>query len=180
MAFQGLSLLTLSSVLPSLRPPKCVNDDKTCGLNHFQTVFFYFALYLIALAQGGHKPCTQAFGADQFDEKDPEESISRSSFFNWWYFGISLGTAVTITILNYVQDYISWALGFSLPLISMGLALILFLLGTKTYRFYKLEGENPFHRIGKSFVSLVKSRTAPSHALTRRQTSTSDELDHTK
>ncbi|XP_020589214.1 LOW QUALITY PROTEIN: uncharacterized protein LOC110030699 [Phalaenopsis equestris] len=176
----GLGLLTLSSLLPNLRPPKCIIDGKACSPNHFQTGFFYFALYLVALAQGGHKPCTQAFGADQFDENDPEEYISRSSFFNWWYCGICLGTAVTIIILNYVQDNISWALGFSIPCISMVLALILFLLGTKTYRFYELEGENPFHRIGKSFVTLVKSHMATSHGLTGSQTSVSDEFDHTE
>ncbi|KAH0470680.1 hypothetical protein IEQ34_000403 [Dendrobium chrysotoxum] len=161
----GLGLLTLSSVLPSLHPPKCsITDGKACSPNNFQIGFFYFALYLVALAQGGHKPCTQAFGADQFDEKDPDESISRSSFFNWWYCGLCLGAAVTIIILNYVQDNISWALGFGIPFIAMGLALILFLLGTKKYRFYKMEGESPFLRIGKSLVALVKSRMVSSHA----------------
>ncbi|KAK8928744.1 putative peptide/nitrate transporter [Platanthera zijinensis] len=171
----GLGLLTLSSVLPSLYPPKCsVSDVGTCAPNNFQVGFFYFAIYLVALAQGGHKPCTQAFGADQFDENDPQESISRSSFFNWWYASLCLGSAVTIILLNYVQDNISWALGFGIPLVSMGLALILFLLGTKMYRFYQLEGESPFLRIGKSFVTLVKKRMAPSHGLTGSQTSTSD------
>ncbi|XP_020688805.1 protein NRT1/ PTR FAMILY 5.10-like [Dendrobium catenatum] len=161
----GLGLLTLSSVLPILHPTKCsITDGKACSPNHFQIGFFYFALYLVALAQGGHKPCAQAFGADQFDEKDPVESISRSSFFNWWYCGLCLGGTVTIIILSYVQDNISWALGFGIPFIAMGLALILFLLGTKTYRFYQMEGESPFRRIGKSLVALVKSRMVSSHA----------------
>ncbi|XP_020572723.1 LOW QUALITY PROTEIN: uncharacterized protein LOC110019420 [Phalaenopsis equestris] len=171
----GLGLLTLSSVLPSLRPPKCMNDDKACSPNYFQTGFFYFALYLVAIAQGGHKPCTEAFGADQFDEKDPEESISRSSFFNWWYCGLCFGVTVTTIFLNYVQDNISWAVGYGISFISMGLALILFVLGTKTYRFYQLEGESPFLRIGKTLVALLKSWMVSSHA-------SSDEggLDRTK
>lgn len=175
-------MLTLSSMLPSLRPPKCsIDDDKACRPNHFQTGFFYFALYLVALAQGGHKPCTQAFGADQFDEKDPEENLSRSSFFNWWYCGLCLATAVTIIFLNYVQDNISWTLGFGITFIAMGFALILFLLGTKTYRFFQLEGESPFIRIGKSLLVLIRSRMVPSHSLSGSWTPTSDEgagIDH--
>ncbi|XP_020593542.1 protein NRT1/ PTR FAMILY 5.10 [Phalaenopsis equestris] len=162
----GIGLLTLSSILPRLRPPKCsINDGKACGPNHFQIGFFYFALYLAALGQGGHKPCTQAFGADQFDEKDPEENISRSSFFNWSYYGLCLGATVSIIILNCVQDNISWALGFGIPCIAMGLALLLFLLGTKTFRFYQVEGETPFFRIGKSLVALFKGRMVSSHLL---------------
>ncbi|PKA64770.1 putative peptide/nitrate transporter [Apostasia shenzhenica] len=155
----GLGLLTLSSVLPNLRPPKCsINKGSSCSPAHFQVGFFYFALYLVALAQGGHKPCTQAFGADQFDEKDPKESVSRSSFFNWWYCGLCFGTGVTLIVLNYVQDNISWALGFGIPLIAMGLALLIFLLGTKVYRFHQLEGKSPYARIGRSIFALVKSR----------------------
>ncbi|XP_020600275.1 protein NRT1/ PTR FAMILY 5.10-like isoform X2 [Phalaenopsis equestris] len=162
----GLGLLTLSSVLPSLCSPKCsIDDHKACRPNYFQVGFFYFSLYLVALAQGGHKPCTQAFGADQFDEKDPEESLSRSSFFNWWYCGLCLSMALTIILLNYVQDNISWALGFGIPFFAMGLALILFFLGTKTYRFYQLGGESPFLRIGKSLLAIVKSWIVSSQAL---------------
>ncbi|KAL0928768.1 hypothetical protein M5K25_000689 [Dendrobium thyrsiflorum] len=178
----GLGLLTLSAVLPSLRQPKCsIHDGNACGPNHFQIGFFYLALYLVALAQGGHKPCTQAFGADQFDENDPGESFSRSSFFNWWYCGLCLSTTVTIILLSYVQDNIGWALGFGIPFTAMGLALVLFLLGTDKYRFYQLEGESPFLRIGKSLVALVKRWMVSSPALIGSLTPTSDEgagIDH--
>ncbi|XXG43898.1 hypothetical protein AAC387_Pa01g3833 [Persea americana] len=83
----GLGMLTLSATLRSLRPPDC--DIKTLStsscpsLTRFQVVFFFLSLYAAALALGGLKPCAQAFRADQFDPRDPKESKSKSSFFNW-------------------------------------------------------------------------------------------------
>ncbi|XP_047947414.1 protein NRT1/ PTR FAMILY 5.10-like isoform X1 [Salvia hispanica] len=97
--------------------------------------FFFVSLYLIALGQGAYKPCITAFGADQFDEQDPLELRSRSSFFNWWYFGLSAGPLVPLLALNYVQDNISWVIGFGIPCVSQVIALVVFLLGRKSYRY---------------------------------------------
>ncbi|KAL5558426.1 hypothetical protein UlMin_034637 [Ulmus minor] len=142
----GLALLTLSTILPSL------------GASQFQVILFFFALYLIAFAQGGHKPCVQAFGADQFDGNDPEECKARGSFFNWWYFGICIGSLFTVTVLSYIQDNISWALGFGIPCIAMIAALVIFLLGTKTYRYGVIQdGKKPFLSIGKVFVAAFRN-----------------------
>ncbi|KAM2811799.1 hypothetical protein COP1_044399 [Malus domestica] len=143
----GLGLLTLSAVLPS---------------SDIQVVFF-FSLYLVAVAQGGHKPCVQAFGADQFDVSDPEDCKAKSSFFNWWYFGICAGTSMTLTVLTYIQDNLGWGLGFGIPCIVMVFALLLFLLGTRTYRYSsKGDEESPFVRIGKVFVAALRNwRTTP-------------------
>ncbi|XP_072998903.1 protein NRT1/ PTR FAMILY 5.10-like [Typha latifolia] len=159
----GLGMLTFSSVLPSFQPPECgdnILNLKGCSPSPLQVGFFYISLYSVAFAQGGHKPCVQAFGADQFDANDPKECISKSSFFNWWYFGMCGGTALTLLFLNYIQDNIGWGLGFGLPCIVMFFALLVFLLGTRTYRYYTLEEENPFARIGTAFVALAKSRRA--------------------
>lgn len=153
---QGLSLLTFSTILPVT-----TSDGEVARP---QLIFFFFSLYLVALAQGGHKPCVQAFGADQFDVNDPEECKARSSFFNWWYFAFSAGLFVTLFILNYVQDNVGWVLGFGIPCIAMLTALVIFLIGTWTYRFsIRREERGPFLRIGRVFIVAVNNwRITPS------------------
>ncbi|KAJ3677979.1 hypothetical protein LUZ60_001782 [Juncus effusus] len=153
----ALVMLTLSSTLPFLRPPNCTEiESPNCSVSLFQLLFFYFSLYLVAIAQSGHKPCVQAFGADQFDQNDPDEKASRSSFFNWWYFGMCGGNVFTVSILNYIQDNVGWGLGFGIPCVVMFCALLIFLSGTKTYRFYPIQKESPFARVGKSILELIR------------------------
>lgn len=109
--------------------------DRQGSPDELDIVFFFVSLYLIALGQGAYKPCITAFGADQFDERDPSELRSRSSFFNWWYFGICAGPLLALMALNYIQDNISWVIGFGIPCISQVIALIVFILGRKSYRY---------------------------------------------
>ncbi|KAM3410649.1 hypothetical protein ACQJBY_002713 [Aegilops geniculata] len=134
----GLGMLALSSMFssPSQQCKLTADGRQACPRSSLQTAFFYVSLYLVAIAQSGHKPCVQAFGADQFDATDPAESLARGSFFNWWYFGICGSATVTIALMSYVQDNVSWGIGFGVPCVVMVLALAVFLVGTKTYRFY--------------------------------------------
>ncbi|KAE8647919.1 hypothetical protein Csa_000214 [Cucumis sativus] len=156
----GLGFLTVYATLPSPDISACQETENslTCSPNLVQVILFFFSLYLVAFAQGGHKPCVQAFGADQFDGQHPEESKAKSSFFNWWYFGISLASLFTVNIMSYVQDYLSWSLGFGIPCIAMVFALAIFLLGTRTYRFSNRgDEENPFVRIGRVFITAIRN-----------------------
>ncbi|KAJ8650614.1 hypothetical protein MRB53_003637 [Persea americana] len=168
----GLGLLTLSAALHSLQPAACEIENlstSSCpSRTRFQVVFFFFSLYVVALAEGGHKPCVQAFGADQFDPHNPEESKSKSSFFNWWYFGVCSGNVISLWILNYIQDNLSWGLGFGVPCISMMVALAVFLLGTKTYRYYVKEKKDPFMSILVVFVAATHKRQGPSSSTDRK------------
>ncbi|XP_022718285.1 protein NRT1/ PTR FAMILY 5.10-like isoform X3 [Durio zibethinus] len=153
-------------MLTSLSNSDCQNTNNitSCSTPKILVFSFNFSLYLVAIGQGGHKPCVQAFGADQFDGNDPKESIAKSSFFNWWYFTLSVGVNLSLVIIVYIQDNLSWALGFGILCIVMLVALLVFLLGTKTYRYsVKVNEGNPFTRIGQVFVLAVKNRhNAPS------------------
>uniref|UniRef100_M8CDJ5 Peptide transporter PTR2 n=1 Tax=Aegilops tauschii TaxID=37682 RepID=M8CDJ5_AEGTA len=154
---QGLGMLALSSMFssPSEQCKLTADGRQACPRSSLQTAFFYVSLYLVAIAQSGHKPCVQAFGADQFDATDPAESLARGSFFNWWYFGICGSATVTIALMSYVQDNVSWGIGFGVPCVVMVLALAVFLLGTKTYRFYDNSGDGKgagvFSRVVEAF-----------------------------
>ncbi|XP_050213768.1 protein NRT1/ PTR FAMILY 5.10-like [Mercurialis annua] len=159
----GLGLLTLSAVLPSFSASDCSSTKPvaSCSPNMIQVVLFFSSLYLVALGQGGHKPCVQAFGADQFDGQDPKECKAKSSFFNWWYFCMCGGTMISLSVLNYIQDNLNWGLGFGIPCVMMIIALVVFLLGTKTYRYSaKVEERSAFQRIGRVFLATIRNRRA--------------------
>ncbi|KAF7123290.1 hypothetical protein RHSIM_Rhsim12G0006400 [Rhododendron simsii] len=164
----GLGLLTLSAMLPSISSLDCQNGAEiiSCPPLWFQEILFFFSLYLVAVALGGHKPCVLAFGADQFDGQDSEESKSKSSFFNWWALGVISGPTVALLFLNYIQDNLSWGLGFGIPCISMVIALVVFLIGARTYRYtIKSQEKNPFFRIGKVFAKAARNWHASSSVI---------------
>ncbi|KAE8711953.1 Protein NRT1/ PTR FAMILY 5.4 [Hibiscus syriacus] len=138
--FLGMVLLSLSvSVIPM----------------HCRKAVFFTALYLLAVGEGGHKPCVQTFAADQFDENNPQEKASKSSFFNWWYLGIVTGASVAIVVVIYLQDNVSWAAGFGVLAGSLAVALAVFLIGIKRYRKQRPTG-SPFTTIAQVFVAAAK------------------------
>ncbi|CAL4960229.1 unnamed protein product [Urochloa decumbens] len=153
----SMGMLTVSA-LPAFHHDGCSYGSRSlaCSPSPVQVAVFYVSLYLVALAEAGHKPCAQAFGADQFDQHDPKESVSRSSFFNWWYFGMCSGTAVTTMVSSYIQDNVGWGLGFGIPCLVMVFALLAFLLGTRNYRYYTSTESSPFARLARAFVALIR------------------------
>ncbi|GKV35208.1 hypothetical protein SLEP1_g43510 [Rubroshorea leprosula] len=135
----GLGMVIMSAILTSLGSSGCQNAN------------------IVATRSS---PQVLAFGADQFDGQHiKERMIAKSSFFNWWYFGISIGSLLSILIIVYIEDYISWALGFGIVFILMAVGLVIFLLGRKTYRYgVKENDKNPFARsIGMVFVAAVRN-----------------------
>lgn len=148
---QGMCTLTISATVPAFIPAECV--DSVCPSATFpQYAVFFLGLYLIALGTGGIKPCVSSFGADQFDDTDPQERIRKGSFFNWFYFSINIGALISSTVIVWVQDNAGWGLGFGIPALFMGIAIASFFSGTSLYRFQR-PGGSPLTRMCQVLVA---------------------------
>ncbi len=92
--------------------------------------FLFAGLILIAMGQGGIKPCVSAHVGDQFGSGN-KHLITQ--VFNWFYFSINLGAAAS-TLLTPVllAKYGPWA-AFGLPGVLMAIATFVFWLGRKQF-----------------------------------------------
>lgn len=148
--------LTLSASVTALKPAECVGT--ICpSATPAQYAVFFFGLYLIALGTGGIKPCVSSFGADQFDDTDPRERTKKGSFFNWFYFSINLGALISSSLIVWIQENAGWGIGFGIPAVFMGLAIVSFFLGTPLYRFQK-PGGSPITRMCQVLVASFRKR----------------------
>ncbi|KAH7525237.1 hypothetical protein FEM48_Zijuj06G0203700 [Ziziphus jujuba var. spinosa] len=149
----GLASLSLCSYLFLLKPRGCGDKETRCGGHSgFHMAFFYISIYLTALGNGGYQPNIATFGADQFDEEDPKEGLSKVAFFSYFYLALNLGSLFSNTILGYFEDEGMWTLGFWASAGSAFLALVLFLCGTPRYRHFKPNG-NPLSRCCQVIIS---------------------------
>ncbi|KAG6688932.1 hypothetical protein I3842_11G150600 [Carya illinoinensis] len=155
----GVTILTISTVIPSLRPPSCAVRTVTSCIpaGGMQLVVLYMALYLTALGTGGLKSSVSGFGSDQFDDSDKEERAQMTNFFSWFFFFISIGSLAAVTVLVYVQDNLGRQWGYGICACAIVLGLVVFLSGTRRYRFKKLVG-SPLTQIAAVFVAAWRNR----------------------
>ncbi|CAK9171125.1 unnamed protein product [Ilex paraguariensis] len=154
----GVSILTISTAIPSLRPPKCAVGSPSCTPSTGkQLMVLYIALYLTALGTGGLKSSVSGFGSDQFDDSDKEEKTQMIKFFNWFFFFISLGSLCAVTVLVYIQDNLGRQWGYGICACAIVIGLTVFLSGTRSYRFKKLVG-SPLTQIASVFVAAWRKR----------------------
>ncbi|KAB1219319.1 Protein NRT1/ PTR FAMILY 5.2 [Morella rubra] len=158
----GMSVLTLSVSLRSLKPPPCAeaNVENCKKASTLHLAVFYGALYTLAVGTGGTKPNISTIGADQFDEFHPKEKAHKLSFFNWWMFSIFFGTLFANTVLVYIQDNVGWSLGYGLPTLGLAISIVIFLAGTPYYR-HKMPTGSPFTRMARVIVAAIRKWKVP-------------------
>ncbi|XP_030530863.1 protein NRT1/ PTR FAMILY 5.6-like [Rhodamnia argentea] len=154
----GLSLLTLSQFIPSLRP--CDSTSPCSRARKVHEVVLFLALYCISIGTGGHKPCLESFGADQFDDNHDEERKKKMSYFNWWNFGLCCGLFLGVTIIVYVQDNVSWGVADLVLAVTMAVTIITFYAGRSYYRYRSPEG-SPLTPLLQVLVAAIRKRNLP-------------------
>ena len=152
--------LWLSATIPGARPPPC-NAGERCappGARHLAWLLSGFAF--LSLGAGGVRPCSMAFGADQFS-RHPKEQRSRilQAYFNAYYASIGVAFTIAVTAIVYLQDNVGWSVGFA---VSMGLMLLStasFLLGSGLY--IKEKGKRQmFSGIGAAVGAAIRNHRA--------------------
>ncbi|CAA2964179.1 NRT1 PTR FAMILY [Olea europaea subsp. europaea] len=153
----GLLFLTMSQVVPSLKPCDTGSCHKQLNVHE---LFFFLSIYLISIGTGGHKPSLESFGADQFDDDDAKERRLKMSFFNWWNFGLCSGLLFGVTVIVYVQEHVSWAAADITLTAVMVSSLVIFCIGRPFYRYRKAPG-SPLTPIVQALVAAVAKRNLP-------------------
>ena len=149
----GMVSLAASAAIPGLTPP----PDRFPTL--LQSAALYVSLYIVALGTGGIKPNVSAFGADQFDETNAQDRKEKKSFFNWFYFSINLGSLLAVTCIVWIQENLSWAIGFAIPAACMAIAILVFIAGSRRYK-HVAPSESPFSRVFNVVWAAYKARRA--------------------
>lgn len=151
-----MTLLTIAVSLKSLRP-RCSNG--ICNkASKSQIAFFYTALYTMAIGAGGTKPNISTFGADQFDDFNPNEKEIKASFFNWWMFTSFLGALIATLGLVYIQENLGWGLGYGIPTAGLLLSLVIFYIGTPIYRHKVRTTKSPTKDLIRVLLTAFKNR----------------------
>ncbi|ONK59047.1 uncharacterized protein A4U43_C08F2420 [Asparagus officinalis] len=149
----GVIILTISIIAPGLRPP----DHKPATTPQLSVL--YISLYLTALGTGGVKSSVSGFGSDQFDETNTQEKKSMSRFFSWFFFFINLGSLLAVTVLVYIQDNVGREWGYGACAGSIVVGLMVFLAGTRRYRYKKLVG-SPLTQIAAVVAAAWRKRSS--------------------
>lgn len=111
----------------------------------------------MTIGAGGIRPCSIAFGADQFDYRSEEGKRSIASFFNWYYFTFTVAVMISLTIIVYIQNNVSWAWGMGIPVSLMFCSVTCYFVGRKLYIRVKPEGSS-FTSFAQVIVAATKKR----------------------
>ncbi|CAN1230269.1 Protein NRT1/ PTR FAMILY 4.5 [Linum grandiflorum] len=144
-----------------MKPPTCNVFDPTADCKKLKggdAAYLYTALYLLAAGSAGLKASLPAHGADQFDEKDPQEARQRSGFFNYLLLAVCSGGAISITFIVWIQDKKGWDWGFAIGCLALGVGLLVFFAGLPLYRIQPIEGSTALTEILQVYVAAYRNR----------------------
>ncbi|WVZ62248.1 hypothetical protein U9M48_012014 [Paspalum notatum var. saurae] len=159
----GMVILTLTAGVPALHPPPCAGADgggQCAGATEGQFAVLALSFFFIVVGAGGIRPCSLPFGADQFDPRTDSGRRGINSFFNWYYFTLTIAVVGSSTGIIYVQSNVSWWIGFAIPAALMLVSCALFFAGAGLYVRVRPEGV-PLAGVVRVAVAAARKRRAP-------------------
>ncbi|KVH97112.1 Major facilitator superfamily domain, general substrate transporter [Cynara cardunculus var. scolymus] len=152
----GLVALSLTTQAFMLQPKGCGRIGELCNAHSpLEIAIFYVSIYLIALGNGGAEPALATFGADQFDEEDPQEKQAKTTFLSYFYVALNLGSLISETLLVYIETMGLYVVAFWISTLCSFIALMSLVSGSFRYRQFKPSG-NPISRFSQVIVASVK------------------------
>lgn len=151
LTIQGMIMLTLTTTIHSLRPPRCAFGSSTCEApTYLQYAVLYMTLALSSLGLGGTRFTIAAMGAEQF-----EKTKDQGTFFSWYYIILYGANVISFTAIIYIQDNVGWGLGSAICAIANAIGLAALVLGKQFYRQVKPKGSR-FMGIALVVVAAIK------------------------
>ncbi|KAJ9542763.1 hypothetical protein OSB04_029269 [Centaurea solstitialis] len=153
LSLLGLILLTLTAILDTLKPPPCETGSSFCqNPSKPQLAILYISLALASLGAAGTRFTLATMGADQF--RNPNH---QGVFFNWHFFTFYAATLGSVVGIIYIEDDVSWGLGFGLCVAANLVGLVVFVFGRRYYHLLKPQG-SPFTGLACVMVAAFRKR----------------------
>ncbi|KAL9413034.1 hypothetical protein AB3S75_041663 [Citrus x aurantiifolia] len=141
----GTILLDSTATFDSLRPQRCDIGLSLCKApSKVQFAVLYSGIALACLCLGGLRFTLATMGANQF-----EIPQHQGIFFNWFFILTYASTVISSAAFVYIEDNVSWRLGFCLNIAANLAGVVIFLSGKHFYLFDKPNG-SPF--VGRAHV----------------------------
>nr|XP_020743785.1 solute carrier family 15 member 3 [Odocoileus virginianus texanus] len=113
-------------LVPACPSPGCQHPSRAT----YCAPTIYAVLLLLALAASSVRSNLTSFGADQV--MDLGRHASRR-FFNWFYWSINVGAMLSLLVVAFIQQNISFLLGYCIIMGCVGLAFFIFLFATPSF-----------------------------------------------
>ncbi|XVF47090.1 hypothetical protein PTKIN_Ptkin03bG0081300 [Pterospermum kingtungense] len=156
----GTGFLALTAIVNSLRPHPCDVGASFCKApSKVQFLVLYSGIALASMGQGGCRLILATMGANQFNKPQQQGVL-----FNWYFFTQYTATVIGATAIVYIEDNVSWGLGFGLSVAANFIGLAILLLGNWFYLNEKPQG-SPFMNIARVLVAAFKKRNLPLSAM---------------
>lgn len=87
-----------------------------------QLLVLFSSLVFLSVGASGVRPCSLAFGADQFAYYNgAQKDRALKVLFSWYYVSMGGSHVISMTLLVYLQDKLGWKIGFLIPVAIMAL-----------------------------------------------------------